>query len=764
MSGIVRKEPQVFSSFFLLGMVAVPPFPDALEDASIRVLSTRDLLENSLLVGNGDIHGLLWTDAGTPTLILTKNDVWDARLDTSQDPPLPTLARLKDLAKAGVAITDPILPEGTLWTGPDSYHAHPYPCPRACARIRVGQADQDPWKEEIAGSLDLSKGLARLCETEEGFPGLTIRALDEKNVFLLKTQAPVSLQAMVSEDLPASNSGVSDQGTAWIVQEIPGDLDWPGMSFACALATKGVWSAVSIVTSRESEDPRSTATDLVESVLLENPEALILRHEKAWFSFWSRSALRLDDPVLQRAWYQSLYFLRCVSKPGVICPGLFASLVDDKPAWHGDYHTNYNIQQTFWGCYPANHPELSEPYDRLISEYLPRARWLAREIFDMQGAYYPHVLFAYEPLHPENCLNPIGRQYIHHTWGMTLGVAGFSVQPLWWHYKYDPDEEFLRRTVYPAIREVALFYAEFVEQCEERDGHAVLSPTVSPEHWGWTPGFHRNRNCAFDIALFQNILEAAIEAANILQVEAPLVKRFEAAKAKLPGYPLFTRDDAREPVVVDVEDAPPITYNITVPTTPVFPGDVIHWGSTEEEKRLFLRTIRGIEWNGNNSMVLLAVARARLGEKDTRSWLGEEVRARLRSNGTLTLNRKEPHHRFNDFGHYTEQFGVGMAVSELLLQSVGDLLRLFPALDEACDASFQTLRAQGGFLVSAKRAKGKVVHLAVESTAGGELRLESPWPTLSLSRNDSDWEKADMNEEGRALISTRPGDRFIFRP
>ena len=31
---------------------------------------------------------------------------------------------------------------------------------------------------------------------------------------------------------------------------------------------------------------------------------------------------------------------------------------------------------------------------------LARARWLARTIFDMRGAYYPHVLFAYEPPDP----------------------------------------------------------------------------------------------------------------------------------------------------------------------------------------------------------------------------------------------------------------------------------------------------------------------------------------------------------------------------
>ena len=257
---------------------------------------------------------------------------------------------------------------------------------------------------------------------------------------------------------------------------------------------------------------------------------MVARHERQWAEFWSASGIDMPDTILRDAWYRNLYFLRCVSKPGVIAPGLFASLIDDTPAWHGDYHTNYNIQQTFWPALVTNHADLAEPYDRLIREYLPRARWLARQVFDMDGAYYPHVLFAYEPPDPDECKSPGGRQYLHHVWGFTLGVAGFSVQPVWWHYKYAPSREFLEQTAYPVVRDVALFYAEFVEQCEG-DSHVVLAPSVSPEHWGWTENFQRNRDCTFDIAMFRYVLEAAIEGATTLGCDAPLVERWNAGPA-----------------------------------------------------------------------------------------------------------------------------------------------------------------------------------------------------------------------------------------
>ena len=48
-----------------------------------------------------------------------------------------------------------------------------------------------------------------------------------------------------------------------------------------------------------------------------------------------------------RLWYRNLYFLRCVSKPGVEAVGLYAGLTNDNPPWHGGHTLNYNSEQTF---------------------------------------------------------------------------------------------------------------------------------------------------------------------------------------------------------------------------------------------------------------------------------------------------------------------------------------------------------------------------------------------------------------------------------
>ena len=877
------------------------PFPEALDAAAISVDRLDDVLDYALLVGNGDVNSLVYTEGGNLVLTLTKNDVWDARLDSALDPPLPTLDLVKRLAREespphGGRST--LLEEGWGDNANDSYHAHPYPCPRACGRLVLGDRPARPiwrrirsegshnaweyrdaaavmsiegraeasngyslepvgidtdrydrlhlrisgtenaryyvdvmdregaivfktgwaetpiapedvtcelppgkgidrlilytWTEDGARAenrfaevafqgpggvlpvplrdldaptcparLDLARAVAEVAGCEGAVPKAEIRALAPRNVLLIKASSGSQLMPVKSAEVPAADCGERD-GVVWLRQEIPGDADWPGMRFAVAVASRGEWKAVAIVTSRESPDPLTAAIALARSTVEEDPPDQVRRHEAEWARFWSASGIEIDDAALQAAWYRNLYFLRCVSRPGAIAPGLFASLIDDRPAWHGDYHTNYNIQQTFWSACATNHPELAEPYDRLIREYFPRARWLARRVFSMDGAYYPHVLFAYEPPDPEACRSPGGRQYLHHVWGFTLGVSGFTVQPLWWHYKYEPCRELLETTAYPAVRDVALFYADFLGQCDG-DEFAELAPSVSPEHWGWTEDFERNRNCTFDIAMFRYTLEAAIEGAETLGRDAELVRRWKWALSRLPPYPTTAAATADAPsIVVDVEGAPPINYNIAVPAVPVFPGDVVTWWSPAAERALFARTIEGLKWNGNNSAIILSVARARLSMPGTLAWVREELGARLRPNGTLTLNRNEPRYRFNRYGHYTEQFGASMAVSELLVASVGDVVRVFPAWPEDRDARFGNLRAQGGFLVTAEQKGGRITRVAITSTAGGRLRLASPWPSIRVQRADE--EPMELAADGRGVVEmdTSMGERLTF--
>ena len=120
---------RITSCFFTLLLAAAPcfaeaPFPAALERSAVNVSTLSEPIHDAMILGNGDLNALAFAEGNDLVVRITKNDVWDARLDTALDPPLPTLARLKELGAGVWPERNWILPEGAAAPEADSYHAH----------------------------------------------------------------------------------------------------------------------------------------------------------------------------------------------------------------------------------------------------------------------------------------------------------------------------------------------------------------------------------------------------------------------------------------------------------------------------------------------------------------------------------------------------------------------------------------------------------------------------------------------------------------
>jgi hypothetical protein len=274
-----------------------------------------------------------------------------------------------------------------------------------------------------------------------------------------------------------------------------------------------------------------------------------------------------------------------------------------------------------------------------------------------------------------------------------------------------------------------------MERCKKDDnGKILLGPSYSPEH-----GAMGIYNCPFDIAYVHYTFDALIRAAMELKSDKDLVEKCRKYKALLGPYPTAT-DKSGKPVVVDwkgcrYRQIP--QHNIEVPSTPVFPGDQVTWFSPESEKELFRHTINDTRRTGNNSHVMINVAKARLSMPGALPDAKSFFVPRTLPNGFIRM----------PWAHGTfmqEMIGVVGLVNEFLLQSVGDIIRVFPAWPKDKDAKFADLRAQGGFRVSAEQKNGEIVKLEIVSTVGGKLRLLDPRTNKIISHE------------------TTPGDRFVL--
>ncbi len=705
------------------------PFPDALNGADLYLEDLQDGQRQGLIIGNGDLYGIVWEKDGSLFMRITKNDIWDARMDVSQDGPLPKV----DLA-TGI-ITGP--------TGGPASYSNTFPQPRCAAALKIGRVTG-----KLAARLNLEKAVATIKQE----PGneTAIRILKDRNVVLIKGPKTVALEEIKATTLPDAEIGVTGK-TQWLLMNLPGDLDYQGMKYALAVASKDDLTAVSLVTSfdRPDQDVLQSAIALAESSIGEGTGKLVPLHEKQWEQYWSRSGIQLGNPVLQRWWYRMIYFAGTVCKPGTSPVNLMPPLATDNTPWHSDYHHNYNSWQAFWPLPASNHTELADPWIAYLNAMIPRFRLLAKETYDCEGIFCPISSFLHEP-DPAISKSVNKRLVSMNPWGLTIGCTGMNVQNAWQMHLCDPDSVYLADKIYPIIREGALFYLSFMKKCKKDPaGKIRLGPSYSPEHG--EPGIY---NCPFDIAYVRYTFDALIGASSELNVDRELAAECRDFRALLADYPTALNGSG-ETVVVDWEgcgyNEVPV-HNITVPATPVFPCDQVTWFSPEAEKELFRRTIAITKHNFNNSNMMFNIAKARLSipeaVTDAEKWY---------------LSRELPNGLFEWQGHQhgtymAEMIGIAGLINEFLLQSVDNMIRLFPCWTAGQDAGFSGLRAQGGFIVSAQYAGGRVSSATIISGAGKELKLLSPWKTIYLNGV-----KAEPDTAGIVCLPTKKGVVYEFR-
>jgi alpha-L-fucosidase 2 len=377
---------------------------------------------------------------------------------------------------------------------------------------------------------------------------------------------------------------------------------------------------------------------------------------------------------------------------------------------------------------------------------LPRLRWFAKTTYDCEGAFVGISSFAFEP-DPAKCKSVNRRHIAIPPYGYTLGMIGMSAQVLWYSHLYQPDLEYLDEAIYPVLREAALFYCSFAEKCpRDPQGKARFGPSYSPEH-----GRFGVANVPFDISYARFTLAAAITAAGELERDKELVGRFRKALDLLPPYPTAP-DRSGQPVLVDwigCEFGEIKVHNITVPAVPVFPADQVTWFSPESEQELLRNTIRHTQHRGCNSTIMFSVAKARFSMLEALEDARQYYRPEVQPNGMFHW----PMHGF----YLSESVGIAAMISEFLLQSVDNTIRVFPCWPKDKDARFQSLRAQGGFLVSAQWQDGQVNKLEITSTVGGKLRLLSPWPGIAANGHI-----LQPDSRGIVEVSTNPGEQWNF--
>lgn len=710
----------------------------------------QDFFEGAVL-GNGAMGVIVRTRPDSVFINFGHNDVWDIRVaENNRDKIVPfeewwgRLKRNTDEDKEWFQTYLKTMQENYRQTYP-----RPWPCGSVMLFFDRRQA------EVLGHRVSIEKGLCEVFFIVDGKPArlevfadmtidrLWMRMVDGEG---RPTTAPFNRIRLIPEKgMATTTDSTGDTLSFRQVLPVLGDARKKDKALRTMLRVSG-----KIEPRLETAGPFVACVELTHGMAVGIPEQLtglppeptVASFESAasaardsWKEYWSRAGVRLADTDLERLWYHNLYFLNCSVKPGATCPGLFAnwSYRDIGTAWHGDYHTNYNLQQPFWVTFSSNRADKHLPYIDLVHFLLPISRDWAKNHYKLPGAFFPHSAYPVEMT-----MMP----YPVPTWGAEVCETPWVVQSLWWHYLYTMDKEFLKTRAFEPIRDAVQFMNAYMRRPEAHgpqwnDDKFHIYPTVVPELHGIKADPRYCADCNVDLALTKFAFKAYLQSCEILGLqrdEAKLMAEVREILDRFPDYPTTMSRRGRVFTSV-VAETPDQVYNTPNPLAQVFPGEDIGLHSPREQLDVAINTWRNQLNEGGNDVVFLNLQGARIGMLDLERFKRQVNYCRM-PNGThsdMVLQAGGRYHDEMDYGFmarmgiWFENFSLPAVINECMLQSYTGTLRLFPNWPKDKDAEFRDLRAVGAFLVSARWSQGQVEWLRVSSEVGGKLRIINPW-------------------------------------
>ncbi len=487
--------------------------------------------------------------------------------------------------------------------------------------------------------------------------------------------------------------------------------------------------------------------------------ALYADHMKWWRNFWDKSSVHLGDAELEWRYHVSNYILASCSRDPDYPPGIAGPWVTtDQPMWTGAYTMNYNHEACFYGLYSANHIEQADPEDAPVLDFRKRGEYYAREVLNCRGVLYPvkfgpvGIETTRDEQHPNIATRPDDPPWLRQKGGLFLGQrsnAAFAAVNMAqrWYMTYDPT---YARKVYPFIRDVALFWEDYLkfeptpaelikatenlpkELRQPADGRYVIYKDGANEGG-------QDTNPVISLGLVRNVLKLALDMSHELGVDEKERDKWNHILSHLSA--------------ITVEEKNGTTVFHRMPLAYIYPAGGIGLGSDPQvlaiARNMIKRATQWVSFNGSSSFF---PATARVG------YDGDVILEKLHE-----LNF-HPNGIIHNEGHMIENCSVvPNTVNEMLLQSHEGILRLFPVWPKNRDAQFHTLRAYGAFLVSAAIEDSLVKDVVIVSEKGRSCLVQNPWPgtRVQLIVNGKPIKTLDGE---RLSFNTSPGDRIELLP
>lgn len=439
---------------------------------------------------------------------------------------------------------------------------------------------------------------------------------------------------------------------------------------------------------------KSEAVKAVAQAAAANYEEWVQAHRAWWHRYYRQSFVSLPDGRLESFYWIQMYKLASAARAD-------SPLIDNQGPWLTStpwpgLWFNMNVQMSYSPVYTANRLEIGES--------------LVRSLAVNHDQLIQNV--------PEACRHDsagLGRSCSFDLSANVedeVGNLTWICHNVWRHYRYAMDDEMLENLLFPLLKRSVNYYRHLLEEGE--DGYLHLPPTISPEYGS----FMRTTvpDCHYDLSLLRWGCETLLVICGRLAIRDPLIAIWEVIRTRLVPLPV---DETGFMVGRDM----PLAYGHRhfSHLLAIFPLHLIG-SETEDERALIAASLQ--HWLAKEgdlrgfSMTGAASIAAAIGR-------GDEA---LRLLQALLLIIK-PNTMYKEAGPVIETPLAGAeSIHDMLLQSWGGKLRVFPAVPEAWpELAYHDLRAEGAFLVSAVRRDAATQWIRVKSLAGEPCRIKTGW-------------------------------------
>jgi len=470
-------------------------------------------------------------------------------------------------------------------------------------------------------------------------------------------------------------------------------------------------------------------------------------HRDWWHTYYPKSFVTFPDARMESFYWIQQYKLASATrsdKPVIDLMGPWY-----KPTVWPCLWMNLNVQLSYYTTGITNHLELEEPLYRLIEKHRDQL------VLNVPEEFRDDCAALGNPVGFDELNNPVFLTTdLTSDREMNIIVLPWLMQQFYVHNKRTMDNERLRNSIFPLMKKTYSVYLRILYKGEDGLYHIPL--TFSDE-------YGKAQETSMNIALARWGFKTLLDICARLQINDPLIPVWKDRLTKMADYHTnengimigkgvpFAKPHRHYSHMLGIFPFYETNIEDNKFSIPMLKKTVQHFTAVDGDNCMYKFSGASSIWSslGDGDSALKWVTRS----LDIFPRIGEIPKIPTCTPNTMYCERGNP--------TFESPISSSRAMLDMLIQSWGNVIRVFPSMPALWkEASFYQLRAEGAFLVSAKRENGKTQFIHVKSLAGEPCIIQSDLPpnvkVIGIASNRLHY------KNGKIMLDLKKGEEAVL--